>query len=269
MLSGLKVIFIHGINDTATNYSQGLYLKVLDACREKLSRKGLDSAQIDEVIQKVSHHEVFWANLTTDLTNRYLQLEYENKPNLFWRFLTRPVDPLGLQIMLYIKDKGDKKTGEMSILKTVDEEMQRILSADDVGKEVKLPQAQNVIIVAHSLGAVIGFDYVMGFRKEHQINQDVSVRSFITMGSPLPIFTSAMGHPDSDLVLPLHVKKWVNVLSLNDGLARHTKPFFKKIPIDEQYVSTGLFPIQAHLGYFKDRKTAGIIADEILNALGI
>lgn len=269
MLSSLKVIFLHGINDTSTNYSQGLYLKVLDACREKLSEKGLDSAKIDEIIQKVSHHEVFWANLTTDLTNRYLQLEYEHKPNLFWRFLTRPVDPLGLQIMLYIKDKGDKKTGNMSILKTVDEEMQRILSSDDVGKDVTPPQAQNVIIVAHSLGCVIAFDYVMGFRKEHQINPDVTVRSFITMGSPLPVFTSAMGHPDSDMELPSHVKKWVNILSLNDGLARHMKPFFRKIPVDEQYVSTGFFPIQAHIGYFKDYKTACLIADEILSGLGV
>jgi hypothetical protein len=268
MLSSLKVIFIHGINDTTTNYSQKFYLKILDQCRKKLQFKGLDSAKTDEILQKVIHHEVFWADLTTDLTNRYLQLEYENKPDLFWRFLTRPIDPLGLQIMLYIKDKGDKETGKMSILKAVDEDMQRIFSSDDVGKDVKPPQAQNVIIVAHSLGAVVAFDYVMGFRKECQINPDVTVRSFITMGSPLPIFTSAMGHPDSDMTLPEHVKKWVNILSLHDGVARHTKPFFKKIPIEEHAVSTGFFPIQAHLGYFKDNKTAGVIADEVLTTLG-
>lgn len=269
MLASLKVIFIHGINNTPTNYSQGLYLKILKACREKLQSKGLDTSKVDDIIQRISHHEVLWADLTTDVTNRYLQLEYEHKPDLFWRFLTRPIDPLGLQIMLYIKDKGDKQTGKMSILKAVDEDMQRIFASDDVGKDIQPPQAQSVIIVAHSLGCVIAFDYVMCFRKACQINPDVSVRSFITMGSPLPVFTSAMGHPDSDLMLPPHVKKWVNILSLHDVVARHTKPFFRKIPIVEHYVSTGFFPFQAHDGYWKDGKTASIIADEILTALAV
>ena len=107
----------------------------------------------------------------------------------------------------------------------------------------------------------------MCFRKECQINPNVTVRSFITMGSPLPIFTTAMGHPDSDMMLPPHVKRWVNILSLKDGIARHMKPFFRKIPLIEHYVSTGLFPIQAHNGYWKDKGTASIIADEVLLAI--
>lgn len=269
MLSNLKLIFIHGINNQTANYSEGLFLKILDACRDLLREKGFDETKIDETIQRVIHHEVFWSDITTDFTNRYLQLQYEHRPKLFWNFLTRPVDPLGLQIMLYIKDKGDKQSGKMSILKAVDEDMQKIFSADDLGKDVKPPQAQNVIIVAHSLGSVIAFDYVMCFRKECQIDKNVTVRSFVTMGSPLPLFTSAMGHPDSDMLLPPHVKKWVNILSLNDGIARHMKPFFRKIPIEEHTVSTGFFPLQAHNGYWKDRGTANIIAQEVMTALGI
>jgi len=269
MLSSLKVIFIHGVNEQTTNYSQGLYLKILDSCRDKLQLKGLDSSKIDDILQRVIHHEVLWADLTTDLTNRYLQLEYEQKPRMFWNFLTRPVDPLGIQIMQYIKDKGDKYSGKMSLLKELDHDLRRIFSWSDVGKDTEPPQAHNVIIVAHSLGSVIAFDYVMGFRKECQMDKNISVRSFITMGSPLPLFTSAMGHPDSELELPRHVKKWVNILSLKDGIARHMKPFFRKIPIEEHYVSTGLFPFQAHSGYWRDGGTASIIGDEVFEALGV
>ena len=76
-----------------------------------------------------------------------------------------------------------------------------------------------------------------------------------------------MGHPDSDLKLPHNVNKWVNILSKNDGIARYHKPFFKEIPIEEHLVNTGFFPLQAHAGYWKSNKTAGIIADEVLNAL--
>ncbi|MGH7889737.1 MAG: hypothetical protein ACRENF_04220, partial [Thermodesulfobacteriota bacterium] len=78
-----------------------------------------------------------------------------------------------------------------------------------------------------------------------------------------------MGHPDSDLTLPSNVKKWVNILSKNDGIARYTQPFFKNIPIEEHTVNNGFFPISSHAGYWKNSQTASIIADEILEALEI
>ena len=76
-----------------------------------------------------------------------------------------------------------------------------------------------------------------------------------------------MGHPDSDLSLPAFIKKWVNILSPRDGIARYMKPFFRNIPILEHEVSTGFFPISAHTGYWKDDLTAEIIALEVLEAL--
>ena len=105
MIHNLKLIFIHGISDQSTNYSQGLYDKIIVACRAQLKLKGISDTQIDNLVTRVVHHEIIWANLTTDLTNRYLQLAY-NRPNFFWNHFTRSVDPLGLQIMQYIKDKG-------------------------------------------------------------------------------------------------------------------------------------------------------------------
>jgi hypothetical protein len=261
----MRIIFLHGIDAQTTNFSEKLYRRILDACRAKLRASGHSENHIDATLRRLIHHEIFWAELTTDLTNRYLDLAYEH-PRFFWGAFTKPIDPLAIQIMNYIKDKGDKTTGSMSILKSVDAEFRRILSAADLGEDTPADKPQHTIIVAHSLGSVIAFDYIMGFR-QWQLSPNVTVDSFITFGSPIPIFTSAMGHPDSDLELPKGVKKWVNIRSPRDGIARPMKPFFRNIPIEEHEVSTSFFPLSAHTAYWSDDQTTDIIAREVLAAL--
>ncbi len=295
MLTNLKLIFVHGVNEQTTNYSHGLYEDVVAICRAKLERSGHPSADIERIVQ----HEVLWANLTTDLTNRYEQLvstPVQHKVSLillaicpvalllllmkihFFRKRIAPwlkqkiiqnVDPLAIQIMHYIKDKGDKGTGDMNILKDFDQNMKRIFSKsnDDVGYDPLPGEGKNIIIVAHSLGSVIAFDYVMGFRKDCALDKGITLRSLVTMGSPIPVFTSAMGHPDSDLKLPANIKRWMNIINPLDGIARPLKLFFRFIPIVEQQVSFGDDPISAHTDYWQDRHTAEIIADEVLLAL--
>jgi hypothetical protein len=268
MLRNLKVIFIHGISDLATNYSQKLFLNVLSACRANLVLEGQSLEAIEGTLSKVVHHEVLWADLTTDLTNRYLQLAYQ-RPRFFWGHLTRPIDPLGIQIMQYIKDKGDKKSGPgpMNILRNVDGDIARILAMEDLGTSPAPGENEHTIFVTHSLGSVIGFDYVMGFRKPYSLRPHTTVHSFITMGSPLPLFTSAMGHADSDFILPPNVHRWVNIRSPRDALARPLQPFFHNIPIDDHEVRTRFLPLAAHSAYWQDGATARIIADEVLKTL--
>lgn len=270
MLTNLKIIFIHGVDDQPTNYSSKLFKKIISACKTILTAQGFDETAIHNILTKSVQHEVMWAQITTDLTNRYLQLEYEKHPHLFWDILKKPIDPLAIQIMQYIKDKGNRVGGQMNILREIHNDMKNIFSWEDLGEDSSLKN--NSIIVAHSLGSVIAFDYIMGFRKEYSLSnlkKHITLNSFITMGSPIPIFTTAMGHPDSDLRLPDFVKKWINILSVRDGIARYIQPFFRNIPIQEYEVSTGFFPIQAHTGYWKDDLTAEIIALEVLEALGI
>ncbi len=295
MLNNLKLIFVHGVNDQATNYSRGLYENVIAICRDKLERSGHKGVEIERIVQ----HEVLWANLTTDLTNRYEQLasspiDYKGsfivltlvplalllllmKFNFFRKRMTpwikqkivQNVDPLAIQIMHYIKDKGDEKTGNMNILKDFDQNMKRIFSKDnqDVGYDPLPGEGKNMIIVAHSLGSVIAFDYVMGFRKDCALDKHITLKSFVTMGAPIPIFTSAMGHPDSDLELPGNIKRWTNIINPLDGIARSLPLFFRKIALFERQVSFGDDPISAHTGYWDDKRTAEIIAQEVLLAL--
>jgi len=270
MLNNLKIIFLHGVNNQTTNYSSTLFRKIMTTCRTILTAKGYNEETIHTILTKSVQHEVMWAQLSTDLTNRYLQLEYGNNTHFFWDVLKKPIDPLFIQIMQYVKDKGDKKSGEMSILRAIHNDFKNIFSHKDIG--IDATDADHTIIVAHSLGSVIAFDYVMGFRKPfaiHNLNKKIRVNSFITMGSPIPIFTASMGHPDSDLVLPFFVNKWVNILSPRDGIARRMQPFFRNIPIQEYEVSTGFLPLNAHTGYWNDDLTAEIIALEILEALEI
>jgi hypothetical protein len=269
MIHNLKLIFIHGISEQTTNYSQGLFARILAACRAQLRAQNLDDATINATLRHVVHHEVLWANLTTDLTDRYLQLAYEKAP-VFWGRFTKPIDPLALQIMQYIKDKGDQHSGPgpMNILRNVDQDIRRILAETDIGEDPAPADGQHVIFIAHSLGSVIAFDYVMGFRPQHRLHPSVTVDSFITMGSPLPLFTSAMGHVDSDFVLPPNVRKWVNIRSRRDGIARPMRPFFRNIPLEEYLVSTRFLPLPAHTAYWNDAGTASLIAYEVLQALG-
>jgi pimeloyl-ACP methyl ester carboxylesterase len=154
----------------------------------------------------------------------------------------------------------------MNILKHVESEFRRIFHDDDLGVSEPANSDRRAIVIAHSLGTVIAFDYLMGFRR-YRVHHSVDVKSFITMGSPIPLFTSAMGHPDSDLKLPPQINRWINIRSPRDGVARPMKPFFRHIPIDEHLVHTTFSPFSSHNAYWTDHDTADIIAAQILSSL--
>ena len=261
----MRIIFIHGISTQPTNYSERLYDRILAACRQRLRAAGRSDDTIDATLRQLVHHEIFWAELTTDLTNRYMDLSYEHS-KFFWDVLTKPLDPLFIQIMAYIHDKGNRDSGDMNILKHVESEFRRIFHADDLGQSEPATTDRKAIVIAHSLGTVIAFDYLMGFRR-YQVHHSIDVKRFITMGSPIPLFTSAMGHPDSDLTLPPQIKKWINIRSPRDGVARPMKPFFRHIPIDEHLVRTSFSPLSSHDAYWTDAATADIIAAQIISSL--
>lgn len=267
MLRNLKLVFIHGINNQTTNYSHNLFQQILLQTRKKLKQKNLKDTQIDDILTALVHHEVLWADICTDLTNRYLNLEYQRKRSL-WDIFTKQIDPLCMQIMQYVKDKGDRATGLMNILREVDDDMGKIFLQTNIGDFIP-GQDKNAIIIAHSLGSVIAFDYVFCFRDKCRLNPSVTIKAFITLGSPIPLFISAMGHPDSNLTLPHNVKKWINIISQNDGIARYIKPFFDNIPIEEHKILTSLFPLKSHQSYWHCNKTASLIADQVLEALDL
>jgi len=248
-----NLIFIHGINEQTSGYSRGLYNMILKYYKAALLKKGLKEKEARERAMALIPRELLWADVTTDITTRYLTLQYGPKnKSLLCRMLTPKIDPLVMQILFYVKDKGDKKTGEMGILERVDRKFM----------EYQKEGLKDCVIVAHSLGSVIAFDYIFGFRK-YKLPRSVVVKSFISFGSPIPIFISSMGHVDSDLKLPENVHQWVNILDKDDAVARFCAPFFKNIDIREIEVNTGMNPIKSHCYYWQSVPTARKIAEII------
>ncbi len=248
-----NIIFIHGVNSQSTGYSNELYKSIIESYIEQLEESGVDKAESKIKAEMLVQKEILWADVTIDLTNRYGFLQYDlNKKPGKWNFLLRNVDPLVMQILYYVRDKG-RKRGPMTILKRVHESFKSACSN----------KPESVFIIAHSLGSVVAYDYVCGFRK-YRMNPKTNVMSFITLGSPIPLFTSAMGYVENRFKWPNNVKSWVNILDPDDGIARFCNPFFKNFKVRDVRVNTGFGPLGAHAGYWKSRETARVIAEKII-----
>lgn len=246
-----NLIFIHGISAQTTGYSNKFFKNIVRAYVASLIKSGVPQKDAQDKASEFVQKELLWADITTDLTNRYLSLQYDFKKRLGkWNFVIKPVDPLVVQIMYYVKDKGHKK-GPMSILKDIDYDFKRACSN----------KPDKVVILAHSLGSVIAYDYVFGFRR-YKLNPKICVEALITLGSPIPLFTSAMGYVDNKIKLPDNVKRWINILDPDDGVARYCKPYFKNIGIEDKEVNTSWEPLGAHAGYWKAQGVADVIAEK-------
>lgn len=249
----MDLIFIHGVNQQTTGYSREFFNLILSNYKGILKKKGYGQEEIEKKSSDLVQKELLWADVTTDLTNRYLTFEFGPKNRSFiCKFITPAIDPIVIQILYYVKDKGNKDSGAMGILSRVGAKFK---AYQDAGMK-------ECIVVAHSLGSVIAFDYLFGFRK-YMLDAGITIKAFITLGSPIPIFTASMGYIESGLKLPTNVKRWVNILDKDDAIARYCRPFFKNIDIDEIEVNTGLNPIKSHGYYWQSRPTAKHIAKVI------
>lgn len=247
------IIFIHGINVYRIGYSNRLFKYILQEYKKKLIASGFSRKDASIKTTNIIQKEISWSDKTLDATNRYLTLQYKlgKRPGK-WNFLTKIIDPLMMQILYYVKDKGHRD-GPMSILKTIDRKIRTIYTS----------KPDRTIIIAHSLGSVIAYDYCFGFRK-YKLKEKHQVDGLITLGSPIPMFTSAMGFVDNKLTLPPNVHHWINILDSDDGIARHCKPHYKSIAVEDIEINTGWDPIGAHLNYWKSVKVASTIADNLI-----
>ncbi len=247
-----QLVFIHGVNDQTTGYSNRLFGEIVRAYVAGLIEQGASKADAQARAKQLVQKEILWADVTTDLTNRYLSLQYALKGRSGkWNAILRPIDPLVLQILYYVKDKGHKR-GPMAILKEVDEAFRRACA----------DRSEQVVVIAHSLGSVIAYDYLFGFRK-HRVPPGVTVKALITLGSPIPLFTAAMGFVDNPVELPKNVERWVNVLDPDDGVARFCEPYFKSGIVRDVTVNTGFAPLGAHNGYWRSRAVASLLAEQL------
>ena len=78
------------------------------------------------------------------------------------------------------------------------------------------------------------------------------------------IQASAEGFVENTVRLPRNIKRWINMLDPDDGVARYTRRYFKNIKIEDKEINTGWDPVGSHSSYWKDRDVARSIADSLI-----
>ncbi|RKY36633.1 MAG: hypothetical protein DRP78_03180, partial [Candidatus Omnitrophota bacterium] len=69
----ISFVFIHGVSQQTTGYSNLLFQNILLSYRNLLKRqKNFSKDQIQAQTAQFIQKEILWADITTDLTNRYL-----------------------------------------------------------------------------------------------------------------------------------------------------------------------------------------------------
>ena len=233
-----KLIFIHGIASQKTGYSDGLYNRILGLLPDSRAKE-------------LSQCEILWSDCTSWDISSYLQTQYRDRPGL-WQFITEGVDPLVAQLGIYAADKE----AHGPILRRIQDGFTAAL-ADN-------PDC--ITVIGHSLGSVIAFDYLMGFKEAWHLPESVKVRALITMGSPIPLFTTMMRHPVSDVTLPPNIGQWDNLIDPHDGVARFCKPHFYRMDnMRDVLVNSGFWMISSHCGYWSSKSTAKAIAEGLIN----
>jgi hypothetical protein len=238
----MNIVFIHGIADQENGYSRELFFRIVKGCPDK----------------QLKHNEFYWAHFTTNLISDYEQYQHRKAgrrgiKGFFGRggkytHLIQKVDPLAIQVMHYIYNKENKGA---TILKKIQNQF----------TDLEGP----TVVLAHSLGSVIAYDYLFEF-KGMQINPKITIEAFITFGSPIPLFISAMGYPHGGLRMSHKVKKWVNIIDPDDVIARYCQPHFTHLDVEDRRINIGFTPLGTHGKYWKHKKMAKEVCS-IINAI--
>ncbi len=244
-----KLIFIHGISDKTTGYSNRLYREILARYKHRLKEAGRTDATIAERLGGISQFEMLWADCTGPEISQYLQAQYPPERKGFWKGVEKRVDPLVAQLGMYSRDK--ERGGP--IIERINELFARALS----------DEPDCVTVIGHSLGSVIAWDYLFGFREGFRMRGDIPVRALVTMGSPIPLFAAMMRHPVSDVRMPPNVNRWLNLIDPEDGVARYCRSHFPSLAegqMRDLEVSTGFWMLASHGAYWESAETADAIA---------
>ncbi|MCH8908811.1 MAG: hypothetical protein IH840_17130 [Candidatus Heimdallarchaeota archaeon] len=158
-----------------------------------------------------------------------------------------------------------------------------------------IAQEDEIVMIGHSLGAVIAFDFIFQHQFEAlkvdpestsekllEVGLPINLRTFITMGSPIPIFSQALEPNDvlNRISLPPNVE-WYNFYDPDDPIARLAQRFFPSLTeqglLQQKIVNTGLILFShtqywnrpwwrklllwTHVGWFKRRDPASQVAN--------
>lgn len=264
----LGVLIIHGMGSQNENFACPMIMKLM---------KGIP----DHV--KICWKPVCWASVLSE-SERELWDQLSSKNDLHWVVLRQFIINYLGDAFAYQVVPEDPNSPYHQIHEKVHEsilDLRRKLGDKD----------KPVIIIAHSLGSVIMFNYIwdrQNWDEEIKKGKDPygatqfermeTLAGFVTSGSPIPLYTLAYDPvepidfpPDT---LPDNLKKeakWLNFFDVNDVLGWPLKTLnasYKNTVTDDLKINVGLTPL-CHHGYWTNDNFTEPVAQFISDILKV
>lgn len=207
------ILILHGIGEQKKDYS----MKLQQGIEEKLY-----NSNTAIVFQEVLYTDIF--DEVRKRSEKLLDSSYK------WQLLTRYIRHLFIYFLGDAASYKDKK-GYVAVHQHLSDEIEAL--------KQKLDANSPIIIVAHSLGAIIISDYVydeqqgIGIQKTALAND---LQAFVTFGCNIPLFET--GHKKTvSIKQPNNAFKWLNFFSPFDPLGYRMEGYY-----DEEQINTNIPP---------------------------
>ncbi len=253
-------LITHGIGSQDPNFSEPLRKGIQRRLRKLIRKKTKQDPQTWSGVtpeQTVEFRSLYWADVASNEQDELYRTVY---PHLF------EAGPLRKTLGFFRFDPARRLSitlvGDIfSYLGKFQEEIKRTVFRgfqDVFQARIESNSPFSLILVGHSLGAVVMHDIIRGFVGYRYAGlQDLPGRtSVFTMGSPIGLFSLV-----SDTLDPGAFRKWVNILHFRDPIAVPLNPLFSSVE-DVALRSRTLNP---HSVYWKRSKVHKLIAEEVLN----
>jgi hypothetical protein len=163
-----------------------------------------------------------WNHLKTAVTNIA-----SSATALLTNPATRAIRPwVNSRVLLFLGDifvylKSRDTSGGGPIVAEVQGALERADKARKAGDD-------KLIVVAHSMGGNISYDILTSFAPGIQVDLFLTVGSQVGLFEELKLYknSNAAVKAPAHLPKPANIKKWINVMDLNDVLAYATSPIF-------------------------------------------
>jgi hypothetical protein len=149
-------------------------------------------------------------------------------------------------IFQYINSRGDKANPGPIVKK--------VLTDFRAARGLVGAQDAKFVIVGHSLGGVISYDILTHFDPTIEVDVFVTVGSQVALFEEMSLYKGSrhdvpMNPPGERLRRPANIRRWVNVLDMNDIFSFRAEGVFDGVK-DFNY-ETGFGLMEAHSGYFR------------------
>jgi hypothetical protein len=256
----IAVAVVHGMGSQVEGFSHDLQRGVAEVFKQQ-------GHAWDDLV----FHEVLWADLLTERQQElYHKVNYKNDLH-FNQWRRYFIDYLS-DVVAYQPGCMDE-TDALPIKQKIHQRLSNaftVCSKKDRVDESKTP----LVIVAHSLGTVISFDYLWSMQREQENTSFASgntLAGFITMGSPLALWTLRYKNFGKPISFP---GKWINIYDRDDIIAYPLKKInseFERVVSQDIELNVGNVlnswnPL-SHSGYWQDKNVHQEIANFLAEIL--